>query len=167
MFNRIVLLLVLILTLVGCRSREVEQNNDGTATITIGLIEDEINSIITNALNNAENPLLSDPVADLQVGQIVVSGEHDLQDGSGNVPASITLQVSVVNGSIQSQVVQADIEGWDASDERIQQMNEQLATRLAEIAREENANASFDSINITDNILEIAIIVPVEATINE
>ncbi|GAB5492339.1 MAG: hypothetical protein Phog2KO_25540 [Phototrophicaceae bacterium] len=158
MLNRIILLVVLIFALVGCnRSLDVQPNGDGTSTITVGLTESEINTVITTALNTAENPLLSNPSVDLQTGQIVVSGDYQRQDGSGTASGTITLQVSVANGEIQAQVTNVNVEGWDASDERIQQFNQRLETALATVAQQNNANASLDRITITNDMLDISI----------
>lgn len=167
MLHRILLLLALIFTLVACnRSLDIQPNGDGTATITVGLTESEINTIIITALNTAENPLLRDPSVDLQTGQIVVSGEHDRQDGSGRVSGSFTLQVSVNNGTIQAQITNVDVEGWDASDERIQEFNNRIATALSGLALQNNASASLSNIAITDDMLEISIIVQTQGNSN-
>lgn len=167
MLHRTILLIALIFTLVGCnRSLDIQPNGDGTATVTVGLNESEINTVITTALNNAENPLLRDPNVDLQVGQIVVSGEHDRQNGSGRVSGSFTLQVSVTNGVIQAQITNVDVEGWDASDERIQEFNDRIASALNGLALRNNPNATLDSITISDDMLEIAITVQTQRNNN-
>ena len=157
MLNRIILLVVLSFALVGCSGLDIQPNGDGTSTITVGLSEGEINTVIATALNTTENPLLSNTSVDLQTGQIVISGDYQRQDGSGTASGTLTLQVSVINGEIQAQVSYVDIEGWDASDERIQQFNERLEAGLATFAQQNNSNASLDSIAITDDTLDIAI----------
>lgn len=167
MLQRTMLLIILVFVLVGCnRSLDIQPNGDGTATITVGLTESEINTVITTALNNSENPLLRDPSVDLQAGQIVVSGEHERRDGSGRVAGTFTLQVSVTNGAIQAQITSVDVEGWDASDERIQEFNDRIATALSGLALQNNANATLDRITINDDMLEIAIIVQTQRNNN-
>lgn len=159
MLQRIALLLLLSFALVGCSGLNVQPNGDGTATITVSLTESEINTVIATALSTAEEPVLSNTSVDLQTGQIVVSGDYQRQDGTGTASGTLTLQISVVNGEIQAQVSNVNIEGLDASDARIQQFNERLETGLATVAQQNNANASLDSITITDDTLNIAITV--------
>ena len=163
MFQRLAFLLILVLSLSACnRDVSVSPNGDGTATVTVSVTESEINTIISNALNNAGNPLLRNPEVDLQNGQIVVSGEHDRRDGSGTVSGTITLNATVSNGQLVVTVTSVDIEGWDASDERIAEFNENLAERLGGRARQDNAGATLESVTITNDAFQISILVEIQ-----
>src|SRR3990172_5965871 len=83
---RMLCVLLATLALAACNrgTVEVQGNGDGTATVTVTVTEAEIDAAIADALD-VSNPLLRDPVVDLQPGQIVVSGEHDRRDGGGGV----------------------------------------------------------------------------------
>lgn len=155
---RLFLLLMLLFSLAACnQSLDVQVNEDGTATISVSLSEAEVNTLVQTALSNSGNPLLRNPSVDLQPGQIVISGEHERRDGGGSVSGTVTVSVAVVNGELQVQVTDVNVEGLDISDERIQEFNEALAERLGGRARQGNGNATLESVTITNDNLTIAI----------
>lgn len=144
--------LMLIVFLTGCRAGavEIDRNPDtGMTDITVTLTESDINTLVQEALSRSANPLLRNPSVDLQTGAFVINGEHDRQDGGGTVSGSIRVAVSLVNGALQVSVTQADIEGWDVGDARIEQFNQQLATALGQRALQRNANAQLTDVTIT------------------
>lgn len=154
---RLFLLLVLVFSLAACnRDVDVQVNGDGTADISVSVTEVEVNTVVQNALSG-NNPLLRNPSVDLQNGQIVVSGEHDRRDGGGTVAGTVTLSATVSNGELQVQVTSVNIEGWDANDERIQQFNDAIAERLGGRARQNNGNASLQSVSISNDSLTFVI----------
>jgi hypothetical protein len=155
---RLFLLLMLLFSLAACnRDMSIDVNPDGSATISISLTEAEVNTFVQNALNASNNPLLRNPSVDLQNGQIVISGEHERRDGGGTVAGTITLSATVVNGQLQVQITDVNIEGWDAGDERIQQFNDALEERLGGRARQNNGNATLESVTISNDSLSIQI----------
>jgi hypothetical protein len=155
---RLFLLLALLFMLAACnRDVGIQPNGDGTATVTISVTESEVNTVVQTALANSGNPLLRNPSVDLQNGQIVISGEHERRDGNGTVSGTVTLNVNVVSGALQAQVTSVNIEGWDANDERIQEFNDRLEELLGGRARQNNGNATLESVTITNDNLTIAI----------
>lgn len=161
MLQRVILFLLAALSLAACNfgGVSVERNSDGTTDVIVSLTESEVNTLIQAALEQSGNPLLRNPSVDLQPGQIVVSGEHDRSDGGGRVSGTVTMSISVVNGEVQAQVTAVNIEGWDASDARIQEFNRQLAQLLGGRARQDNARATLSGITITNDALQIRITV--------
>jgi hypothetical protein len=160
MIQRFFLFLILVFGLAACnRDVNVEVNGDGTATVSVSVTEAEVNTVVQTALGNRGNPLLRNPVVDLQNGQIVISGEHERRDGNGTVSGTVTLRATVVNSALQLEVTDVDIEGWDANDERIQQFNDRLEELLGGRARQNNGNATLQSVSITDDSLTIEILV--------
>lgn len=159
MIQRLILILIAIFTLAACNRDNVtvRPEGDGSTTVTVTLSEAEFNTVIAAALANTANPLLRDPSVDFQNGQVVISGEHDRRDGNGRVSGTLTMQVQVVNGAIDAQITAVNIEGLDMSDERIAELNQRLAERLAERAQRDNPLATLSSINITDDAIEINI----------
>lgn len=159
MLQRLVLLVIAVLSLAACNfsNVRVEQGGDGTTNVTITLTEAEVNTIIQNALNNSANPLLRNPSIDLQPGQIVISGEHDRRDGGGRISGTVTLTATVIDGDVLVQITSAQIDGWDATDARIEQFNQQLAQGLGGRARQNNPRATLTNITITDTQLQITI----------
>lgn len=158
MLYRLILIAILGLSLVACnRDVSIRPNGDGTATIVVSLSEQEVNTIVTSALNNASNPILENATIDLQNGRIVVNGDYNRQNGQGTVAGSLTLAISASNGNIQAEITAVDIDGWNASDERIEQFNANLENRLSSRASQNNSGATLDSISITEDAMEIAI----------
>jgi len=154
--RRFILLALLLMLLAACgrANINIQPAADGTALITVGIPEAEINTIIAAALANSDNPLLREPSVDLQNGQMVISGEHDRRDGSGRVAGTVTLRVAVNNGVIEAEIINVNIEGVDVSDERIANFNQRLSENLGSRALQNNERAQLDSITITDDRLE-------------
>jgi hypothetical protein len=149
------LLIIAALALVGCQGQfNVERNPEGGADVTITLSESDINTAITQALSERENPLLRDPQVDLQPGQIVVSGIHDRNDGSGEVSGTLTATVTVQNGALLAQVTQANIQGVSLSDERIARFNERLAQNFGQRVNNQDG-FTMQSVTITDSDMQI------------
>jgi DUF2993 family protein len=159
MKNRMLILLgLLLLVLAGCNRGEVvdvQRDANGGADLTYKLTESEINAAVSEALSLSANPLLRNPQVDLQPGQIVVNGEHDRRDGKGTVSGSITITLSIQSGTLLAQVTQANIEGWDASDERIAEFNQRLADNFSRRANRENKQITFTSVAITADAVEL------------
>jgi hypothetical protein len=159
MIQRLIVFLLIVLSLNACNRDVTIQPLAGTATVTVTLSEADVNTVIANVLADAANPLLRDPVVDLQNGQIVISGEHDRRDGAGRVAGRFTVVLAVTNGTLSAQVTDASIEGLELSDERITQFNGALQARLTGRAREQNARAILDRVTVTDDTLQIQIVI--------
>lgn len=159
MFNRLLLLSFMIFALTACNRSNVsvQPNGDGTATVNITLSESEINTMIAQLMQQAENPLLRNPSVDLQTGRVVVSGDYERPDGGGTVAGSVTLQLTLSGGQVNVQVTQADIEGFDVSDARLAQFNDDLARRLGARARQDNARAELTGLTISDTAVDITL----------
>lgn len=159
MIQRLALMLMIVLTFTACNrdNFSVRSDGEGSTIVTISLTEAEFNTLLTTAIANSDNPLLRDPSVDFQNGQIVVSGEHDRRDGSGRVAGTMNLSVGVVDGVLNAQITDANIEGLDLTDERIAELNARLAEALAGRAVQDNPLATLNSIHITDNALQIDI----------
>ena len=117
MFQRMVVLFVLIITLAACNQNaiSIQRGQEGGLDITVRASETEVNTLITNALANTANPLVRNPSVDLQNGQLVISGEHDRRDGSGRISGDFTLVLSVVDGALDARVTAVNIEDWTAN----------------------------------------------------
>lgn len=154
----VILMSVLLMILAACNRGEVtdvQRNPEGGIDVTVKLTETEVNDAIVDALNSAANPLLRDPSVDLQAGQIVINGQHERRDGGGTVSGSLIVTVTVENGALLAQVTQANVEGWDAGDERIQQFNQRLAENFSRRANRDNQQITVTAVNITDSELEV------------
>jgi hypothetical protein len=159
MKTRIMILFgLLIFALAGCNRGEVvdvQRDANGGADVTYRITESDISTAITDALNAGGNPLLRNPKVDLQPGQIVVSGDHERRDGKGTVSGTITITITIQNGTLLAQVTQANIDGWDASDTRIAEFNQRLANDFSRRANRDNKQINFTSATITDDAIDL------------
>ncbi|MEZ4669367.1 MAG: hypothetical protein R3E39_15790 [Anaerolineae bacterium] len=156
---RILLLIIAMMTGLAACNRgnvtDIERGAEGGVDVTVKLTEQEVNDSITNAFTVGANPLLRNPVVELQSGKIVVNGEHDRLNGSGRVSGSITITVTIQNGTILAQISQADIEGFDLNDARVAEFNQRLQADFTRRANRDNKELTFKTVTITDSDIEI------------
>lgn len=160
MFTRMMLLFLVAVGLVACNrdSFGAQRNQAGGLDITVSATEAEVNTLIQTALTQSANPLVRNPSVDLQDGQIVISGEHDKRDGSGQrVNGTITVVPSVVDGRLAVQVTSVNIEGWDASDARVQQINQKIEQALQGRAVQDNPNVDLTRVTVNNDNLSFTI----------
>lgn len=160
MKTHLLIALLVALALTACRRGEltnIERNPEGGVTVTARLTEADVNAAVTEALAQAENPLLRNPQIDLQNGVIVVSGEHERRNGGGTVSGSINVTLTVQNGAILAQVSNLNIEGLDVADERLTTFNQRLANGFTARANRENRQITVDAVTITNDAIEITI----------
>ena len=153
------LLVIGSLLLVACGAGRVEivrERGSEVFNVTVELNEDDVAQLVEEALAASGNPLLRNPVVDLQDGQIEVTGEHERRDGSGVVDGRIVLTPSVQNDTLMLEATEISIEGVDLSDERIAQFNENLAERIS--GRADRApNVTLTAVSVTDNLLTLTL----------
>ncbi len=154
-----IVLVTAVFALAACRGDvSIQTNTSGGVDVTVTNSEADINAVIADALAASGNPLLRNPSVDLQNGQIVISGEHDRRDGGGTVAGTITLTAAVVDGRLDINVTAINIEGFDASDERLEELNQNIEARLQDRARrEDNNRVRLTSVTITDDSLSFTI----------
>lgn len=160
MFTRMMLLFLVAVGLVACNrdSFGAQRNQEGGLDITVSATEAEVNTLIQTALTQSANPLVRNPSVDLQDGQIVISGEHDKRDGSGQrVNGTITVVPSVLDGRLAVQVTSVNIEGWDASDARVQEINQKIEQALQGRAVQDNPNVDLTRVMVSNDNLTFTI----------
>lgn len=154
------LLSLLIVVLVACNRgnvSDVQRDPNGGVDATVTLTEQEVNDAVVEALSKQGNPLLRNPKIDLQPGQLVINGEHERRDGKGTVSGSVTVTITVQNGSLLPQITKADVEGWDANDSRIAEFNQKLTDAFNRRANRDNKQITFTAITITDTNLTFTV----------
>lgn len=152
---RISLFLIIMIALVACNrdNFSAERNPDGGVDITVIATESEVNTMLTNALAQG-NGAVRNASIDLQPAQLLVTGEVEQQDGSGNfVPATFTVTVTVVDGQLSAQVINLNVAGWSATDDRVAQINQRIQNALQGRGQRDNPNVNFTNITITDTTL--------------
>ena len=150
------LLLVGSLLLAACGAGRVEiirERGSDLFNITVELNEDDVTQLVADALAASANPLLRDPVVDLQNGQIEVTGTHERRDGGGQVNGRIILIPSVQDEHVVLAATEINIEGMDVSDERLEQFNNNLAERITGRAGQRTPNITLTGITVSDTLL--------------
>lgn len=150
------LLVVGSLFLAACGAGRVEiirERGSDVFQVTVELNEDDVAQLVADALTASANPLLRDPVVDLQNGQIEVTGTHERRDGGGSVNGRILLTASVQDEHLVLQATEINLEGMDVSDERIEQFNNNLAERISGQAGQRLSNITLTGVSVSDNLL--------------
>ncbi len=150
----LLLAVVLALALTACGRVNIQRNASGGMTVTVTLTEADINAVVEQALAE-ENPLLRDPYVDLQNGAIVISGEHDLRNGQGRVSGTVTVTLSVEDGTLRAQITDVQIEGIDVSDEQVARLNDRLAEGFALRAGRDNRVITMTSVSVGNDSIEL------------
>lgn len=154
------LLVVGCLLLAACGAGRVEiirERGSDVFSVTVELNEDDMAQLVADALAASANPLLRDPVVDLQNGQIEVTGTHERRDGGGSVNGRILLTASVHDERLVLQATDINIEGVDVSDERLAQFNNNLAERISGRAAQRMPNITLTGVTISDNLLVLTL----------
>lgn len=155
-FMMILLLVSGSLFLAACGTGRVEivrERGSDVFNVTVELNEDDFAQLVEEALLAGANPLLHDPVVDLQNGQIEVTGTYERRDGSGEADGRIVLVPSVQNGQLVLEAVEINIEGVAVSDERIEQFNDNLAERMARRIEQRDRDITVTDVSVTDDLL--------------
>lgn len=129
----------------------VRRNPDGGIDFTVNLTEADMANVIGQALSQAQLSLTNTTV-DFQAGQMVVSGTYSRPEG-GSVNGNLTVTASMANGSAQVQVTDVNIEGFQADQARIDQINQRIADALTQRGNRENQRVSLTAISITDSAM--------------
>jgi hypothetical protein len=163
--KRILLVLCVAMLAAACNMGNVgiQQNPAGGIDIQITLTESEVNTLVTQAIAQAEESgrsiRVQNPNVDLQPGQMVISGEYEQQNGTGNfVNGTITLGVTTVDGRVNVVVTSADVNGMQADDERLTEITNRINEVLnSRASRDNGANIALTAISITDNDMTMTI----------
>lgn len=156
--RKMMMVIVLVLgslPLVACGAGRVEivrERGSDVFNVTVELNEDDMAQLVETALSN-RNPLLRDPVVDLQDGQVVVAGTHERRDGNGEVDGRIVIAPTVQDGHLVLTVTEISIDGVDVDDARIQQFNDNLAERIERRLDNRTRELTMTAVSVTDDLL--------------
>ena len=157
--------LTLMLAMTACSMGNVgiDRNPEGGVDIRVTLTESEVNTLITEAIaaaaENGQAIRVQNPTVDLQAGQIVLSGDYEQQNGTGNyVNGSLTLAVTTADGRVTVAVTQANIQGVEANDERLTQIADRINEALnSRASRDNGSNIQLTGVTITDNDMTMVV----------
>jgi hypothetical protein len=154
---KISLLLVLgSLLLAACGAGRVEivrERGSDVFNITVELNEDDVAQLVEDALAASANPLLRNPMVNLQNGQIEVTGTHERRDGGGQVNGRLILVPSVQDKHLVLAATEITIEGVNVSDERVEQFNNNLAEHINGRAGQRMPNITLTGVTVSNNLL--------------
>jgi hypothetical protein len=152
--------LMLVAVLAGCGlGVSVKQDAEGNTVLDVSLPEAIVNGIlegtITTGNSEADTILNQIDSIDMKPGLISVAGKRTLADGT-SVNGTFDLFLNVENGDLKASISNVQVAGDAVSQEAINQINERIASALAKSASE-NAEATFNSVNITDSALQFTV----------
>lgn len=145
-------LAVLALASMACSVFGVDITNQG-ATLTISLKENEINRMLKESNDRVEDRtviLREITSVDLHDGYLRIFGTYEKQDGH-EAEGSYDVKFETQGGDLQAEIIGVDIEGVELGDERIQQLNEEIADSLAKSNRENHGEVEYQSVSVTED----------------
>lgn len=102
------------------------------------------------AIEKVLGETLINPKADLRAGEIVVSGEKEIEASGTIEPGSITITMWVEDGYLIAGVTNLDFANWTASAEELANMNEKLASEMRQHAQMRNSRSELTEVTIQD-----------------
>ena len=110
---------------------------------------DEANA--TAAIEKVLSENLINPQADLRTGEIVVSGEKEVEATGTVETGSMTITMFIEDGYLIAQITNLDFANWNASPEELANMNEKLAFEMRQHAQMRNSRAELTEVTIQDS----------------
>jgi hypothetical protein len=139
------LLILLVLLATAC-TRNISRNGDGSITLTTSITQQELQEVISSAI---ADPLVKNVAVSLQSGYVLVSGERQrLNDASKTDTLSFRLDLSASNGQPTATISDAQIDGVDIEQNRVDNWNQTIANRLSNFGGR-SENATLQTISIT------------------
>lgn len=141
------LTLVAAATLIlGACKADFSRNDDGSLTMETTVTQEQIQETISSAI---ADPLIQDLTASLQNGYVSVSGTRQrLNDPGKTDTMSLRLDLRVSNGQLTASISDAQIDGVDIEQNRVDNWNQTIANRLSNFGGR-SENATLQSVAIT------------------
>jgi hypothetical protein len=140
----------------------IKQDEAGNTVLDVSLPESIVNTILQEAvINTTTDPNPNDQLLnqidsiDMKPGLISVVGKRTLADGT-QVNGTFDLSLSADNGQLRASVSNVQVAGDPVTQEAINQINERIASSLAQSASD-NSNSEFNSVTITDDALQFVV----------
>ena len=141
------LTLVAAATLIlGACKADFSRNDDGSLIMETTVTQEQIQETISSAI---ADPLIQDLTASLQNGYVSVSGTRQrLNDPGKTDTMSLRLDLGVSNGQLTASISDAQIDGVDIEQNRVDNWNQTIANRLSNFGGR-SENATLQSVAIT------------------
>ena len=132
--------------ILGACKADFSRNDDGSLTMETAVTQEQIQETISSAI---ADPLIQDLTASLQNGYVSVSGTRQrLNDPGKTDTMSLRLDFGVSNGQLTASISDAQIDGVDIEQNRVDNWNQTIANRLSNFGGR-NENATLQSVAIT------------------
>ena len=132
--------------ILGACKADFSRNNDGSLTMETAVTQEQIQETISSAI---ADPLIQDLTASLQNGYVSVSGTRQrLNDPGKTDTMSLRLDLGVSNGQLTASISDAQIDGVDIEQNRVDNWNQTIANRLSNFGGR-SENATLQSVAIT------------------
>lgn len=153
---------LLVLPLVACNglSANVQFRVDEDYNyLTVNMTEEEAQVLFAGIFAENDELQVINPTVDLLPGEISVSGE--VPSGNGQtVPADLSVQMSVQNGTLNVAVTSVSFAGWQGTSEMLTRINSEIAAGIAEAAQNNAHDAELTDVTITDTGLSFTLRAP-------
>ena len=132
--------------ILGACKADFSRNDDGSLTMETAVTQEQIQETISSAI---ADPLIQDLTASLQNGYVSVSGTRQrLNDPGKTDTMSLRLDLGVSNGQLTASISDAQIDGVDIEQNRVDNWNQTIANRLSNFGGR-SENATLQSVAIT------------------
>ena len=132
--------------ILGACKADFSRNDDGSLTMETAVTQEQIQDTISSAI---ADPLIQDLTASLQNGYVSVSGTRQrLNDPGKTDTMSLRLDLGVSNGQLTASISDAQIDGVDIEQNRVDNWNQTIANRLSNFGGR-SENATLQSVAIT------------------
>ena len=132
--------------ILGACKADFSRNDDGSLTMETTVTQEQIQETISSAI---ADPLIQDLTASLQNGYVSVSGTRQrLNDPGKTDTMSLRLDLGVSNGQLTASISDAQIDGVDIEQNRVDNWNQTIANRLSNFGGR-SENATLQSVVIT------------------
>ena len=132
--------------ILGACKADFSRNDDGSLTMETTVTQEQIQETISSAI---ADPLIQDLTASLQNGYVSVSGTRQrLNDPGKTDTMSLRLDLGVSNGQLTASISDAQIDGVDIEQNRVDNWNQTIANRLSNFGGR-SENATLQSVAIT------------------
>jgi hypothetical protein len=144
--QKLTILFALIFLFVSACRANISRNEDGSLTVQTTISQQELQEAITASI---ADPLIKDLTVSLQSGYVLVTGERQrLNDTSKTDTLTFRLDLGVSNGQLTATISNAQLDGVQVEQNRVDHWNQTIASRLV-ILGKKNPNGSLRAVDVT------------------
>ena len=135
----------------ACRAN-IARNEDGSLTVQTTINQPELQTAITASI---ADPLIKDLTVSLQSGYVLVTGQRQrLNDASKTDTLTFRLDLGVSNGQLTATISNAQLDGVQVEQNRVDHWNQTIASRLV-ILGKKSPNGSLQAVSVAPEAVHI------------